>query len=268
MSEILNPIRPHAAEILEIKQETDLEWTFKVKEEAKVLPGQFLQLSIPKVGEAPISVSQMGDGWLDFTLRSVGKVTSGLFAKKPGDKIFLRGPYGHGWPMDQLKGKHLVVVTGGTGLSPVRSVLNMALEDPDLFPSVNILTGFKNHDSILFKEDLVSWYKAKHMHTIYCLDTETYDEWHQGFVTNYIKNIPFAQFGDNYAVLLVGPPPMMHFAGLELLKNGVQEDHIWMSFERKMQCAIGKCGNCRINETYVCTDGPVFPYPKAKNLVD
>ena len=87
-------------------------------------------------------------------------------------------------------------------------------------------------------------------------------------VTKFVSEIPFASFDENYAVVVVGPPPMMKFTGLELLNCGVSDEHIWMSFERKMSCAIGKCGHCRIDETYVCLEGPVFPYTKAKDLVD
>lgn len=100
--------------------------------DAKPAHGQFMQLSIPMIGEAPISVSAQGDGWLEFTIRSVGKVTNVIFEKEAGDTLFLRGPYGKGWPVEQFRGKHLVVITGGTGLAPVRSMLNMLAADPGL----------------------------------------------------------------------------------------------------------------------------------------
>jgi anaerobic sulfite reductase subunit B len=91
---------------------------------------------------------------------------------------------------------------------------------------------------------------------------------HEGFVTDCIKELPLKDFGDNYAVLVVGPAEMMNATGKELVNAGYKEDRIWMSFERRMSCAIGKCGHCRIDEVYVCTDGPVFPYSVAKALVD
>ena len=106
-----NPLQPIPCEILNVKKESTHEWTFRVASDADVDHGQFMQLSIPKVGEVPISVSGQGDGWLDFTIRSVGKVTNVIFEKEAGDTLFLRGPYGHGWPVDEFKGKHLVVIT-------------------------------------------------------------------------------------------------------------------------------------------------------------
>ena len=104
--------------------------------------------------------------------------------------------------------------------------------------------------------------------TIYALDTDRKDGWETGFVTEFVSRIPFKDFGEDYSVVVVGPPPMMKFTGLEVLKQGVPEEKIWMSFERKMSCAVGKCGHCRIDEVYVCLDGPVFNYTQAKYLVD
>jgi anaerobic sulfite reductase subunit B len=122
--------------------------------------------------------------------------------------------------------------------------------------------------SILFSGELLHWKNAAHFHAIYTLDTEKAQGWRTGLVTSFLKEIPFPSFGDNYECIVVGPPAMMKFTGLGLLANGVQEKKIWMSFERKMSCAIGKCGHCRIDETYVCLDGPVFNYTRGKKLVD
>lgn len=140
---MLNPVQPKACTILSVKKESLHEWTFRVASDAKPAHGQFMQLSIPMIGEAPISVSAQGDGWLEFTIRSVGKVTDVIFKKEAGDTLFLRGPYGKGWPVEQFKDKHLVVITGGTGLAPVRSMLNMLAETPGYVRSVHLISGFK-----------------------------------------------------------------------------------------------------------------------------
>ena len=261
-----NPVQPQPCPILSVRQESAHEWTFRVATDARPQHGQFMQLSIPKVGEAPISVSAQGEGWLEFTIRSVGKVTNVIFEKQAGDTLFLRGPYGKGWPVEQFKGKHLVVITGGTGLAPVRSMLNMLADDPDYVKSVHLISGFKNEEGIVFHNELDAW-KEK-FSTIYALDNDAKDGWRTGLVTTFVKEIPFDSFGGNYAVVVVGPPPMMKFTGLELMKNGVDAEKVWMSFERKMSCAVGKCGHCRIDEVYVCLDGPVFPYTVARDLVD
>ena len=72
----------------------------------------------------------------------------------------------------------------------------------------------------------------------------------------------------NTAFVVVGPPIMMKFTVAEILKRGVAEENIWVSYERKMCCGLGKCGHCKMDDTYICLDGPVFNYTKAKNLVD
>lgn len=234
--------------------------------DAKPAHGQFMQLSIPMIGEAPISVSAQGDGWLEFTIRSVGKVTDVIFQKEAGDTLFLRGPYGKGWPVEQFRDKHLVVITGGTGLAPVRSMLNMLAENPGYARSVHLIAGFKNADGIVFHSELETWKES--FSTIYTLDNGTLEGWRSGMVTAFVPEIPFDTFGGEYAVVVVGPPPMMKFTGLALMDHGVDPEKVWMSFERKMSCAVGKCGHCRIDEVYVCLDGPVFPYTVARDLVD
>lgn len=110
-----NPVMPKPHQILDIIRETNLEYTFRIETDMRPQHGQFFQLSLPRVGECPISVSNFGEGWMEFTIRSVGKVTDQLFSLQPGDELFVRGPYGKGWPTDELRGKHLVVVAGRHG---------------------------------------------------------------------------------------------------------------------------------------------------------
>lgn len=263
MSNILTPI---PCEIIRIIHETETEYTFRVKTDIKIEHGQFLQLSIPKFGEAPISVSGIGNGYLEFTIRAVGKVTDGIFNLKEGDTIFLRGPYGKGWPIEKFKNKNIVIVAGGTGVAPVRSMINKFLENRDYIKSLNLIFGFKNENSILFKEELDLW-KGK-FNTIYTLDNGSFEGFESGMVTKHLEKLPLKDFKEDYEVIIVGPPIMMHFTALEFLKLGVKEEKIWVSFERKMSCAVGKCGHCRIDETYVCIEGPVFNYKRAKSLLD
>jgi len=131
--------------------------------------------------------------------------------------------------------------------------------------SVHFIVGFKDRDAVLFEDDLKN-FKEK-FHTTYCLDNMEAEGFCKGFVTGYVKDIPFDDFED-YNVVIVGPPAMINFTAKECVLNGVTEDKIWVSFERKMSCAVGKCGHCKINETYVCLEGPVFNYTKAKELLD
>ncbi|UCH72133.1 MAG: hypothetical protein JSW62_00880, partial [Thermoplasmatales archaeon] len=88
-------------------------------------PGQFMMLSVFGVGESAISLSDIGsNGSIIMTIRSVGSVTNAILSLKKGDYIGMRGPYGSGWPLDKIKGKDVLLVAGGMGLAPLRSVIN------------------------------------------------------------------------------------------------------------------------------------------------
>lgn len=260
-----NITMPSPHKILKVVHETKAEYTFRVAANAKVGHGQFYVLSIPKVGEAPISVSSQGEGWVEFTIRKVGRLTNGIFGLKSGEVLFMRGPYGNAFPIERFKGKDLVVITGGTGLAPVRSLLQHFWAHPHEVSSLALISGFKDHDCVLFTEDLAKF--RERFKVIYTLDNETAPGFQQGFVTSYIKDMAFKTFLD-YNVVIVGPPVMIRFAAKECVANGAEEAKIWVSFERKMSCSVGKCGHCKINETYVCLEGPVFNYTKAKTLID
>jgi anaerobic sulfite reductase subunit B len=202
---------------------------------------------------------------LNFTIRKVGKFTDGVFGLTDGDTLFMRGPYGNCFPVEKFEGKDLVVISGGTGLAPVRSLLTYYQKNPEKINSVHLISGFKDLDCVLFEEDLRRFKES--FCTICTLDNTCAEGFETGMVTAHIGKVPFKEFSD-YNVIIVGPPIMMKFAAKECLENGVQESKIWVSFERKMSCAVGKCGHCKIDETYVCLEGPVFNYEVAKDLLD
>ena len=258
-----NIMLPEPHEILSILKETAAEYTFRVAYEGETDHGQFFQLSIPKIGEAPISVSGKGEGYVEFTIRKIGRLTNGIFGLDAGDMLFMRGPYGKAFPVEDFKGKDLVVICGGTGMAPVKTLLNYFYEHRDEVKSVHLIAGFKDINSVLFTEEIEKFRGS--FNTIATLDNSSAPGFETGMVTAHIGKIPFADFED-YNVVIVGPPVMMHFAALECLKCGAQEEKIWVSFERKMSCAVGKCGHCKINE--ICLEGPVFNYSKAKELFD
>ena len=263
---MINEYVPFLSEIKEVIKHTDIEYTFRMTYEGDVKPGQFFEVSIPKFGEAPISVSGIGKETIDLTIRRVGKVTNEIFTNYVGDKLFLRGPYGNGFDVNDYKGKELTIVAGGTGLSPVRGVVEYFARNKDEVKSFNLICGFKSPEDILFKDDLKEW-KDKLNLTLTVDKAEEGYEGNTGLVTTFIPDLKIEDI-DNTAFIVVGPPMMMKFTVLEILKRGVKEENIWISHERKMCCGLGKCGHCKIDDTYVCLDGPVFNYTKGKELVD
>lgn len=261
-----NEYTPFLSEILDIKKHTDIEYTFKMSYDGKVKAGQFFEVSIPKFGEAPISISGIDNNSVDLTIRKVGKVTNEIFERYVGNKLFMRGPYGNGFDVDIYKNKNIVIIAGGTGVSPVRGVIDYFSEHKYERKDMTVIIGFKSPSDILFKEDIDRW--KKNMNLILTVDgaEEGYKE-NIGLVTKYIPNLKINDINETVAIV-VGPPAMMRFSIAELEKIGFREENIWVSYERKMCCGIGKCGHCKIDDVYICLDGPVFNYVKGKTLVD
>lgn len=260
-----NPYLPFSSTILDVIKHTAKEYTFRMAYAGEVRPGQFFEVSMPKYGEAPISVSGIGDGFVDLTIRKVGRVTNEVFEKYKGQNLFLRGPYGNGFDVDLYRDCEVVVVAGGTGVSPVRGVISALSAMPDARDKY-VIAGFKSPEDMLFKDDLAEWDKKLNL----CLTVDGAPEGYTGkvgLVTKYIEGLPLRDPSAAKAVV-VGPPPMMKFTIIELQKKGFADSNITVSHERKMCCGLGKCGHCRVNDTYICLDGPVFNYAEARNFVD
>jgi anaerobic sulfite reductase subunit B len=261
-----NEYTPFLSEILEVKKHTDLEYTFRMAYKGNVKPGQFFEVSIPKFGEAPISVSGIGEEYVDLTIRKVGKVTNEVFERYIGDRLFLRGPYGNGFDVNDYKNKELVIIAGGTGVSPVKGVIDYFYKNRAEVKAVIVIAGFKAPSFLLFSEDFKKWEES--MDIIVTVDNaEGRTDCKTGLVTQYIPELK-VKAKEEATAIVVGPPVMMRFAVEGLLKEGFKEENIWISHERKMCCGIGKCGHCKIDDTYVCLDGPVFNYTKGRLLID
>lgn len=254
--------------ILKVVPETEIDYTYTIEFDKPVNHGQFLQVSIPTIGECPISISDFGDGYIDMTIRHVGNVTNEIKKLKEGDFLNLRGPYGNGFCLDCYKGKQLIVSAGGTGLAPVKSIINHFKNNPNEVKSLEVLIGFKTPKDILFKNEVDEWMNSPKMNVILTVDKND-SAWacNTGFITDFVSRVKIDDL-NTVEVIIVGPPIMMSCTAREFLKLGIKEDNIWVSFERNMSCGIGKCGHCKIDETYVCLEGPVFKYTRAKSLID
>ena len=260
-----NPYVPFSSKILEVIPHTEKEYTFRMEFEGEVKPGQFFEVSIPKFGEAPISVSGISPNSIDLTIRKVGRVTDEVFENYTGDTLFLRGPYGNGFDVNKYIDGECLVVAGGTGVSPVRGVIDALSESKDA-KDKHIILGFKSPSDMLFREDIARWEKSMDLILTMDKEAEGYSG-NVGLVTKFIPEVKLNNVETTQAVV-VGPPPMMKFSVIELLKRGFREENIWVSYERKMCCGIGKCGHCKVNDTYICLDGPVFNYVDSKSLID
>lgn len=225
-------------------------------------PGQFLMLSIPGLGEAPFGIMQTSENEpkLKLSVRKVGNLTTKLFELKPGDKVYLRGPYGNGFPIHNWKKKNLVLVAGGTGIVPIKALLDYTKNHQNEFGEIQLLYGAKTPDEILFKKELESFQKfSEIMLTVEKAPTN----WHgnTGLITCLIT--PTTISPDNSIAVLCGPPLMYKFVIEKLKKIGFEDKNIFVSLERRIRCGVGKCQHCTCKNKYVCLDGPVFNYVEA-----
>jgi sulfhydrogenase subunit gamma (sulfur reductase) len=230
-------------------------------------PGQFIMVSLPGIGEVPISICSppaKRDSF-DLCVRAVGKVTRSLHKLKAGDEIGIRGPYGKGFPIRILEGNDLLIIAGGLGIAPLRSLITYVLDNRRDFGKVHILFGCKEPKDMLFSDELEDWNKRTDLHYACTVDRADPD-WagNVGVITTLIPGVDIEPLRTFAAV--VGPPIMYNFVIKELLAKGIPERQILLSFERNMKCGNGKCGHCQIQNLYVCQDGPVFNYEQIKNL--
>ncbi len=230
-------------------------------------PGQFVEVSVFGVGEAPISVcsSPTQEDSFELCIRVAGAVTGAIHDLEAGAEIGLRGPYGNGFDMEAMKGKDVLFVAGGLGLAPARGVIKYVLDKRHDFGRVTILYGAKNPQELLFREDLAEW-EARPDCDFHVTVDRGDEEWkgNTGVITTLFRHVDM-DMKNGYAVV-IGPPVMYKYAILEALSMGVAETRILCSLERRMKCGVGKCGHCQIGNVYVCKDGPVFSYSQIKRL--
>lgn len=230
--------------------------------------GQFNMLYVFGVGEIPISLS--GDpgkpDTLVHTIRASGSVSQAMRALKAGTMIGVRGPFGVPWPIETAEGKDVVIVAGGIGLAPLRSVMYTILARRACYGKVILLYGARTPEDILYHKDLERWRARFDLEVAITVDRAG-KAWlgNVGVVTRLIPHIAFDP--SNAVALLCGPEIMMRFTAIELEKRGLPAERIFLSMERNMQCAIGLCGHCQYSPYFVCRDGPVFSYDRIRSLL-
>ncbi len=234
------------------------------------LPGQFMMISLPGYGEAPFSISSTPSrpGLLEFGIRKVGSMTRAIFDLKENDVFGVRGPYGNGFPVDKIQGHDLVIIMGGLGAVPLRSLLLYALDNRDQFGKVYLINGSRNPGEMLFREELFHLKKRDDLECMLTVDQDDTGQWpcDTGLITRLIPRLTDISPKKTY-VTVCGPPVMYKFAVAELLKLNIPKHQILMTLERRMKCGVGKCGHCIIGGyIYTCIEGPVFSYWDVLNM--
>ena len=258
--------RPEMATVLRSEPMTELERFIDLKldcgKELGHLPGQFAEVSVFGIGEAPISISSSPTqvGSFQMVVRNAGNVTHAMHSLKPGDKVGIRGPFGTHFPVDgEMKGKDIVFVCGGLGLVPVRSAINYVLHQRGDYGDVTILFGTKSPAERLFVDEVKEWISRGNVNYMETVDRGD-EQWtgNVGVITTLMTDM--AVDPRKTVAIICGPPVMYKFAIVSLYKMGMVDKNIYVSLERHMKCGVGKCGHCQMDGLYVCQDGPVFKY--------
>ena len=264
---------PRLATLIKKQPMTSYETLFEIKlddnSELHHKPGQFVEVSVFGIGEAPISISSppTKKDTFEICVRKLGNVTTKMHELKVGDKVGIRGPFGNGFDSEFFKNKDLLFVAGGLGLAPLRSLFNYVLDNRKDYGQVTLLYGCKEPKELLFSDELTALRNREDVEykpTVNaCPENEVWSG-NIGVITTLIPEINFDP--EKTFAIVCGPPIMYKFVIADLKKRNVPDDHIIISLERRMKCGVGKCGHCQMNQIYVCKDGPVFNYSKIKGI--
>ena len=264
---------PRTAEIIEVIEENSQIKTFvlsfvdkKFKDAFSYEPGQFIMLSLPHCGEAPISISSTPflPGTIDLSVRKAGKLSGALHRLQKGSVVGIRGPYGKPFPMERLYGRNLLFVAGGIGLAPLRSVINSCIKK-DKETSITLLYGSRSPSDIAFREDIASWQEQDNVSCLLTVDSDE-EGWQGdvGLVTSLFDKCSFDPA--NTLALACGPPMMIKAVLAECERRGFDDKDIITTMERHMKCGVGICRHCHMDGKMICKDGPVFTLEELKCL--
>ena len=223
------------------------------------LPGQFVEISLPGVGESTFAVSRLEDAGRRFyvSVKRMGHVTKALHRSAAGETAFVRGPYGRPFPVADWKGEDILIIGGGIGLAPLRPVVDHMLANRKDYGKLDILFGARTPGDMIFRDDLAAWGKDSSIRLVKTIDVECAD-WDGcvGLLPNVVKQQGYKC--DGRIAVVCGPPIMIRFTVAALRELGWPDEQVYTTLEMKMQCGIGQCGRCNIGGKYVCKDGPVF----------
>ena len=269
MNNGFNPYEPIRAKLVDIIDESPNIKTFSLEPEKEFSfkTGEFIQLTLDGIGESPFtpSSSPYVNDRLDVTIMRAGYVTEKIHKLKGGEIMGIRGPFGRGYPIEKFHDKEVIILGGGCGLAPIRSLLFELLEHKEKYKNVILCYGSKTPKDCIYKPMFCELNKVENFQCHRSVDVAD-DTWdgHVGVVTTLLDKVNFTL--ENAVVVVCGPPVMMKFGTLKLLQMGFDPNDIYLSMEKNMSCGYGKCGHCMLGDTLVCKDGPVYTYEEVKNF--
>lgn len=270
----MNSWVPLPARIVRIKSENFNTRTFSlefcdesIRRVYRFAAGQFNMVYVPGVGEAAISISSDPERpeLLEHTIRLVGTVTRAIGRMNEGDVVGLRGPFGRGWPIEQLKGHDVVILGGGIGLAPLRPVIYSLLQHRDWCRRIVLLYGCRTPEDRLYVEELEQWGNDPNLDALVTVDNAT-TGWTGpvGVVTNLLRRLKVN--AEKTIVIVCGPRILNRVAAWNFLQLHVPPSQVYVSLERNMNCGFGRCGHCQYGSKFVCRDGPVFCFSEIEKI--
>ncbi|MFB0524859.1 MAG: FAD/NAD(P)-binding protein [Phycisphaerae bacterium] len=267
---------PDIAVIDSIRDETGDVKTFTmrfkdpdIQENLTYRSGQFFEISIFGIGEMPISITSTPSrtGSFELSVKNAGLVSGVLHSMTPGAEVGIRGPFGNGFPYEEIFGKNLLFVGGGIGLAPLRSLINNVLDNRNSVGRVTILYGSRTPGDLVFRDEFKVWQDQPDVTMFVTVDRGD-EEWsgNVGVVTTLLPKVQIES--ESTVAFVCGPPVMIPFVINDLLNLGFTDDTIISTLERHMKCGVGKCGHCCIGHKYVCVDGPVFSHGEMKAMME
>jgi len=263
-----NPYTPIPAELVEVIDETPTIKTLVLApaEPLAFTAGQFVQLTLPGVGEAPFTPSSSPHETerIGITVLRTGTVTERLHQCSPGQMLGLRGPFGKGYPIEKVAGKDVLVVGGGVGLAPLRALILALLSETGRPGRMSIKYGARCMEELLFRDQHAGW-AAEGGVDFTCTIDRPQEGWSgpTGVVTTILKDLDVDKA--NCLAFVCGPSVMLKFATYALQEEGLGAEQIYLSMNRRMSCGMGLCGRCNIGPYYLCKDGPDMNYALIKD---
>jgi NAD(P)H-flavin reductase len=270
MSEPTNPMRPLLGSLVGKKDLADGIGMFQIELNGAAFdyqPGQFAFVSAFGVGEAPFGLASTRErtSVLEFAINRIGTVTAALHALEAGAVVGVRGPLGNAFPLDQMRGKNIVVLGGGIGGAPLRPVIHTILDNRNEYGHLTILWAARTPSLLVFTDEYDVWRESPDTDLFLTVDEGDAD-WQGpvGLITELLDRV--APSPEESMAIVCGPPIMIKFVVLGLQKLGFADEQMIMTLEAKMKCGIGKCGRCNMGEKFVCLHGPVFSYAEVSHF--
>ena len=263
-----NIYMPTSAKLTDSIQETPTIKTLVLagEEPMSFKAGQFVQLTLPGVGEAPFtpSSSPLEPERIEITILKTGAVTDRLHECEPGQSLGMRGPFGKGYPIDKAKGKDVLVIGGGVGLAPLRSLILALLADMSQVNRLSIKYGARCMEELLYRDQYDTWAKNPKVDFTCTIDNPQ-EGWSGGVgvVTTLLKGLDVDK--SNCLAFVCGPSIMLKFTTATLMEEGLSAEQVYLSMNRRMSCGMGLCGRCNIGPHYLCKDGPDMNYALIKD---